>query len=382
MKLSDFMTDDQMKTLIAGAILGAIAPEQREKMLTEAVGNLLAPKDSGMYGRTLAIGDHDQHEDLANGVRWEAKPLAFHDGLTSGGEVRFRVNGSEVKFPYSREDTPQTLAERAFAALGKMPAPHPEKADSRAVTGARTRQDGSGATSRPSAPCSGCGGTVVCACHPNVLTVRRPMSAPPSDRGHRILFEGDGLLDLATITAPNGGPVVFACACGSADPACHREGCALPWQYRMAATWAIGPTDAHLGLSGAVGAGLLAACAVALLAWCCRLWDERHDARRAAEAPLVALVNACPEGLDPVGWKAAVLAADEHWRRTAPGYRWEAAPFTHWLRVVLSGKAAAPDSAVGEAAAAYRRALTPHKAPPPERKAWGPRLTVDDGRDE
>jgi len=93
------------------------------------------------------------------------------------------------------------------------------------------------------------------------------------------------------------------------------------------------------------------------------------ELRRKREAGLVELANAVPEGLDPVGWRAAVLALDEaKIAVNASSLEW-------WIRQE-------PASREPEAVAAYRRAVAPHKAPPPERKQRGPRLTVDDGRDE
>lgn len=116
-------------------------------------------------------------------------------------------------------------------------------------------------------------------------------------------------------------------------------------------------------------------------------WRKRHEEtcaavkRREREAPLVALVAAVPEGLDPIGWRAAVLAETDG---IDP-------------RMVDHGKilAALPVALLGDdrdtsggwwlkGCAAYQRAIAPHKAPPPERRQGGKavRLTVDDGREE
>ena len=211
----------------------------------------------------------------------------------------------------------------------------------------------------------------------------------------------------------------FSCACGSSKPAEHAEGCALPWQYRMAATWAVDYTNARgQGLQRVVAEGLFGACAVALLAWCCRLWDERpcgnceatrehgevvhHEdcptdgmaawprkeqaMRRAAEAPLVALVAAVPKGLDPVGWRAAVLAVHEASGDRPTPDAWADAECEKALRIMVAiGVAADAYSDIEQLALdAYARAVAPQgPRPAPERKRGGRdvRLTVDDGSD-
>jgi hypothetical protein len=107
--------------------------------------------------------------------------------------------------------------------------------------------------------------------------------------------------------------------------------------------------------------------------------------RRNREAPLVALVAAVPEGLDPVGWRAAVLAAAERYPETS------GRGSAQWVRTVSallrSGDHVPPGSltSVVLAVVAYRRALAPQDPRPvPERKTGGRdvRLTVDDGRDD
>ena len=104
--------------------------------------------------------------------------------------------------------------------------------------------------------------------------------------------------------------------------------------------------------------------------------------RRAREAPLVALVAAVPEGLDPVGWRAAVLAAVE-----ADGpdraMSWMASTLPSVLR-----KAQEDDPRLGFGRKltpfvdAYRRAMAPQgPRPVPERRIGGRavRLVVDNG---
>lgn len=107
--------------------------------------------------------------------------------------------------------------------------------------------------------------------------------------------------------------------------------------------------------------------------------------RRNREAPLVALVNAVPEGLDPIGWRAAVLAVCE---KMTP-QDWQDDQTGEWLQRCALGKES-PDgrhraSIKVVAWTAYQRAISP--APKVERvritwKTRGPVLSVDDGRDE
>lgn len=96
--------------------------------------------------------------------------------------------------------------------------------------------------------------------------------------------------------------------------------------------------------------------------------------RRNREAPLVALVNACPPDLDPDGWRAAVLGYAEGHKTALSEAEHEAD-----LKIIRGG---IRDG--GLAALAYQRAITPHRAPPPERKRGGRdvRVVLDDGRDE
>lgn len=60
---------------------------------------------------SLAIQHDGDHEDIATGVRWAA--LKFHEGPTTGGEVRFMVNGKTETVRYEQE----TTAEKMEAAL-------------------------------------------------------------------------------------------------------------------------------------------------------------------------------------------------------------------------------------------------------------------------
>lgn len=107
--------------------------------------------------------------------------------------------------------------------------------------------------------------------------------------------------------------------------------------------------------------------------------------RRAQEAPLVALVNAVPEGLDPIGWRAAVLALHECQSRYGSVIQGDhfAAWLMHSLREDMDDCDAGTPYAAGYHG--YLRAITPAAPVHRERTTWktrGPVLAVDDGRDE
>ena len=108
--------------------------------------------------------------------------------------------------------------------------------------------------------------------------------------------------------------------------------------------------------------------------------------RRAADAPLVALVAAVPPGLDPIGWRAAVLAVHEVSGDVATPDAWADAECEKALRIMVAiGVAADAYSDIEQLALdAYARAVAPQgPRPAPERKRGGRdvRLTVDDGSD-
>lgn len=118
-----------------------------------------------------------------------------------------------------------------------------------------------------------------------------------------------------------------------------------------------------------------------------KIWNESPmERRRQQEAPLVALVNAVPEGLDPVGWRAAVLAVHEHHGQFADRLRGDL--FAEWLAPVLREGLIAGEvdgyHGLGylEGLAAYQRAIAPRVKVAPERKVRGPMIAVDDGRDD
>lgn len=262
------------------------------------------------YGCTLAIGHDGDHEHLATGVRWAAKketpPCCACGGATKAGLQALRIiarneygedekgalcegcskrvktwheDGLEARFEKGRlvaalaEKTVASWERGTFFAGVPFPPPRSAKAELLTELGKRI-----GATHS------------------------------------RIRFttdDADGALtDVATLNHDGS----FSCACGSTGPAEHREGCRLPWQYRMAATWAVDFTNARgEGLQRAVAEGLFGACAVALLTWCCRIWGQSAAGQLAARDAAVAKAIAdVPEGCSATGWAnvVRVIAAD------------------------------------------------------------------------
>ena len=122
-----------------------------------------------------------------------------------------------------------------------------------------------------------------------------------------------------------------------------------------------------------------APCASCGCRWCGPMTPEAM--RRAAEAPLVALVAAVPKGLDPIGWRAAVLAVRECYLDDPK----TAMAVAGHLASVLLGDCEATSVTLQGASVAYDRAIAPQgPRPSPERKIGGRavRLTVDDGQDD
>jgi hypothetical protein len=98
-------------------------------------------------------------------------------------------------------------------------------------------------------------------------------------------------------------------------------------------------------------------------------------------------VNACPADLDPVGWRAAVLAIHECEARYSGRVNGEA--LATWLQSAMRDGMDDCDAGTSFASGydAYQRALAPRVKVAPERKGmtWktrGPALPVDDGRDD
>ena len=124
-----------------------------------------------------------------------------------------------------------------------------------------------------------------------------------------------------------------------------------------------------------------------------RIHDATPAAKRAKqEAPLVALVAAVPEGLDPIGWRAAVLACVEHRNGNASDVKTE----TFYYALLRAHHQAARGETKNRlfiscgnpfecAVDSYLRAIAPAPKVTPERLTWktrGPVLPCDNGEDE
>ncbi|MEK9646169.1 MAG: hypothetical protein VW547_11560 [Alphaproteobacteria bacterium] len=114
----------------------------------------------------------------------------------------------------------------------------------------------------------------------------------------------------------------------------------------------------------------------------------RSIVRAESEAPLVALVAAVPEGLDPVGWRAAVLAVAEATSRDENRATRMRAPDTidedviAWLRATIGKPCDLPTWTTRRRMHdAYRRAIAPQGPRPAPFRRKAPGLPVDDGRD-
>jgi hypothetical protein len=433
---------------------------------------------------TLAIGHDDQHEDLATGVRWPAKPSALRGSITTSDGVRHtvdidarggvttasetdealraRLRVADMSERFARhvagEPEPGTpawiealVAQGGFtcevkrAARGPgtvdvmvhgasqldcavlrrrlvdaMPGhvdvlvePSPEKADSRAVAGVRARRDGeAGADARTA------WGTQQVATG-NALDMLA---------GEREMRRGHGETDMALRGRIH--PEIAGKELGQRGPVSQAErprvvvhqgmvtlsgldgyvmldgGKVRVWTYRDGEVHEVPPSEydvVRLDDTRPATAEDAAYGAVALLAWCCRLWDERPKTpgevvpcegcngyrlegascrvcaaeRYRREAPLVALVNACPEGLDPRGWQAAVLAAAEVVLR-GEWHPDEALAFGKHVEAAIRSDGCL--LAFEDAHAAYHRALQPTTRPVPFRRR-APGLPCDDGRD-
>lgn len=112
---------------------------------------------------------------------------------------------------------------------------------------------------------------------------------------------------------------------------------------------------------------------------CHGLEAHHHDhcgvARRTREATLVALVNAVPEGLNPIGWRAAVLAVDEAHPESDRAVRLRANerisdPSGQWLRAHVGMTCDLPDWSVHRIMHdAYHRAIATVSKVAPERRS-------------
>jgi hypothetical protein len=470
-------------------------------------------RDERGYLCALAIGDHDQHEDLATGVRWAAKPSALRGSITTSDGVRHTVDIDARGGVTTTSETDEALRARlrvadmagriarhvagepepgtpawieALIAQGgytcevkraargpgtvdvmvhgaswaycvmlrrrlvdEMPGhvdvlvePSPEKADSRAVAGVRARRGGeAGADARTAWGTQqvatgnaldmlageremrrGHGETDMALrgrIHPEIAGEEMGQRGPVSQavRPRVVVHQG-----MVTLSGLDGYVMLDG---GKVRVWTYRDGEVRevpPSEYDVVRLDDIRPATAEDAAYGAE----VSPDTVAIGGWStctgCGAVEEsigndrtimRHEedcsvmrakvdrareltARRAREAPLVALVNACPEGLDPVGWRCAVL-----------GYTDEPAPDNAFDNLrghvvdILRSFAALRSKGVPDVIAAervvdehpkgtgricqvllnYARALQPTTHPAPHRrKAAG--LPCDDGRDE
>lgn len=140
----------------------------------------------------------------------------------------------------------------------------------------------------------------------DVVNLRDFIGVPAEPMRSRIVFNGeDGGIASALATLDDDGS--FSCACGSADPATHADGCKLPWQYRSACVAAALCSGGWADVQKAVAGTLLGASAVALLSWCLRLWAASPAGQIAARDAAVARAIAdVPAGCDGERWANVV----------------------------------------------------------------------------
>ena len=107
----------------SGRLIGLDARYARPEDVRRLCCGAEHPGDAVVFGArcTLAIGAHEEHEDIATGVKWKASPGApvkFHDGPTCGGEFRIRTGAGDIRVPYSQGDTVEDIAEKVRKAVG------------------------------------------------------------------------------------------------------------------------------------------------------------------------------------------------------------------------------------------------------------------------
>jgi hypothetical protein len=387
------------------------------------------PGDANVFGAhcTLAIGDHDTHEDLATGVKWSAK-RGLPDMQVASGEALDRLATFYGAEPRRHGESCEALQARAWST----------------VRGAMTnaKQAAGPYRTAPVGPCPNCGGDDA-TCRGSLVGLRAcaAKGAPPptvqwtSDSGftYREDVTGNGFrvggpYHVGVDPAQPGTEATafvssamrkageslarFGEAAKRAAESAMRVPAAIEWRHGSAS---LGQSQAHvirdgdvyrwqvnhLGLRIRDGVSLLgdearyeAACllrdvheATAGIEWLAgflgllfRVHDSTPAAMRAKqEAPLVALVAAVPAGLDPIGWQAAVLAEAE-----GPGHLTssEAREFGAQVEAAVRGR----DVMVfPNALAAYQRAIAPAPKVDRVRATWktrGPVLPCDNGWDE
>ena len=272
---------------------------------------------------TLAIGDHDTHEDLATGVKWSA-------GADFNANLRAAAAIAEPR-EWTAEDIQRRVAE-TFAAS--------------AVAGWKVAQESVTKFAQALGACPNCGGDdatcrgslaglKTCAAKGSGRATMDYMlpkgngfhvggEAPREDlypNRLRPLAEGmngdaGGLYVPAAIGWRNG-----SASLGQSQAHVVRDGDVCRWQVNHLGLRIRDGAEPHtFDAHDAAGRILFAVHdATAGIEWLAgffgllfRIHDSTPAAMRAKqEAPLVALVAAVPEGLDPIGWRAAVLALAE-----------------------------------------------------------------------
>jgi hypothetical protein len=341
----------------------------------------LAPCD----GCTLAIGDHDTHEDLATGMKWSAKP---QDGTAE--DVQRRV-----------------LQQKAVDVFRKsQPRGCP---DCHASEGQRCADDCARVARYKATRCGArpvCGQVLVTSRGEDRIATGkeecdREFGSCPTEN-HRcsadfqmLQWAGEPRFLNCPICAARVMPYAVGpvCSFGVFDPKIGKtresavcEACFKDHGSNVAALrWEGDRLVVNRPQSGRAFTREQALCECGALGP--DIADHLHakgcaTVRKRRETPLVALVNAVPEGLDPVGWRAAVLAYFEH-AQDSRKVGLMVAPTL--LPQLIRGEVAI--ACYAHVVAAYHRAIAPRAKVAPERRGatWktrGPALPVDDGRDD
>jgi hypothetical protein len=263
----------------------------------------------GIRTCTLAIGDHDEHEDIAHGVKWAAKQGCAAECSSCGCRGRCPWSGPLKK---SDEDAvacescgcewcgPRRCDDRHRSSLGdarcNLPACHTLEAHRDVMGETWENFDQSPATGKRASVTAGC----------------------PCDA------LGRGAPGLHTKDCKAGRALKWemgTASLGQSQAHVVRDGDVYRWQVNHLGLRIRDGVEPHTFDAHEAAGRILFAVhdATAGIEWLARMFGllfAVHNATPAAkrakqEAPLVALVAAVPEGLDPIGWRAAVLAVDE-----------------------------------------------------------------------
>ena len=340
----------------------------------------------GYTGRTatgnvcsLAIGDHAEHEDLATGVKWSARPNPLE-----------HLRGRAAVFVSQPAACPNCGSDDATCrgSLAGLKA------------------------------CAAKGGRHILRIDDGGTYVRGNenyrVGVDPAQPGTETTFvsvamrkAGESLAALgeaAKHAAESAMPVPAAAAIkwemgtaslGQSQAHILRDGDVYRWQVNhlgLRIREGVEPHafDAHAAAGRILFAVHDATAGIEWLAGFFGLLFRIHDATPAAkrakqEAPLVALVAAVPAGLDPIGWRAAVLAVHECQSRYGSPIQGDhfAAWLMHSLREDMDDCDAGTPYAYGYHG--YLRAIAPAAKVDRVRATWktrGPVLPCDNGEDE